>query len=134
LARVFDRPAFRTPFHQESNLPNFQQAIDDTIRALNTGIWQTREGVEIHRLPSLHHIRNANTRSALEVTVRELDQLRRRFKNLLSIGAIKPCGCGNPTCPTFMLTEAAARELDTARSRVLEAFRKPYPAFNVVLE
>ncbi|MDL2406817.1 hypothetical protein PY650_14340 [Rhizobium calliandrae] len=38
LARAFDRPAFRTAFHQESNLPAFQQAIDDTIRVLSTGI------------------------------------------------------------------------------------------------
>lgn len=134
LARAFDRPAFRTPFQQESNLPAFQQAIDDTIRVLSTGIWQTREGVEINRLPSLHHIRDASIRSALEMTVRELDQLRRLFKTLLSSGEIRACGCGDPTCPTFMLTDAAAREMDRARDRVLAAFRRPYPSFNVVLE
>ena|SRR3989344_966214 len=70
LARAFDRPAFRTPFQQESNLHAFQQAIDDTIRVFSTGIWQTREGVEIHRLPSLHHIRDAGVRDALGLTVR----------------------------------------------------------------
>jgi LmbE family N-acetylglucosaminyl deacetylase len=52
LAGAFDRPAFRTPFQQESNLHAFQQAIDDTIRVLSTGVWQTREGAEIHRLPA----------------------------------------------------------------------------------
>ncbi len=134
LARAFDRPAFRTPFQQESNLHAFQQAIDDTIRVLSTGIWQTREGVEIHRLPSLHHIRDANIRKALELTVRELDQLRRRFKTLLATGAIKHCACGDPSCPTFMLTHTAGLELDKARERVLAAFRKPYPAFTVVME
>lgn len=102
LARAFDRPAFRTPFQQESNLPAFLQAVEDTIRVLSTGIWQTREGVEIHRLPSLHHIRDPSVRSALEATVRELDHLRRRYKTLLSTGAIRPCGCGDPSCPTFM--------------------------------
>jgi hypothetical protein len=85
-------------------------------------------------LPSLHHIRDAGIRSALELTVRELDQLRRRFKALLSSGENRPCGCGNPACPTFMLTDAAAREMDRARDRVLAAFRRPYPSFNVVLE
>jgi hypothetical protein len=134
FARAFDRPAFRTPFQQESDLPAFQQAIDDTIRVLSTGIWQTRESVEIHRLPSLHHIRDAGIRSALELTARELDQLRRPFKTLLSSGEIRPCGCGNPICPTFMLTGAAAREMDQARDRVLAAFRRPYPSFYVVLE
>jgi hypothetical protein len=134
LARAFDRPAFRTTFRHESNLPAFLQAIEDTIRVLSTGIWQTREGVEIHRLPSLHHIRNPRVRSALEMTVRELDNLRRRYKTLLSTGAIRPCGCGNPTCPTFTLTDAAVREMDHARNRVLTAFQKPYPSFSVFLE
>lgn len=134
LARAFDRPAFRTPFQQESNLPAFQQAIEDTIRVLSTGIWQTREGVEIHRLPSLHHIRDVHVRKALELTVRELDQLRRQFKALLAAGEIRHCGCGDPSCPTFTLTHRATDELDRARERVLTAFRKPYPALAVVME
>ncbi|MGO4567348.1 hypothetical protein AB4Z52_20285 [Rhizobium sp. 2YAF20] len=53
---------------------------------------------------------------------------------LLSSGEIRPCGCGNPACPTFMLTGAAAREMDRARDRVLAAFRRPHPSFNVILE
>ncbi|WP_375779230.1 hypothetical protein ACE103_09730 [Bradyrhizobium sp. ma5] len=73
LACAFGRPALRTPFHQEGNLPAFQQAIEDTIRVLSRGIWQTREGVEIHRLPSLHHISDGGIRRALELTVHELD-------------------------------------------------------------
>ncbi|MBM7488145.1 hypothetical protein ACVWWI_006303 [Bradyrhizobium sp. USDA 3686] len=40
FVRAFDRPAFRMPFQQESNLRAFQQAIDDTLRVLSTGIWQ----------------------------------------------------------------------------------------------
>lgn len=134
LARAFDRPAFRTPFQQESNLHAFQQAIEDTIRVLSTGIWQTREGVEIHRVPSLHHIRDAHVRQALELTVRELDQLRRNFKALLATGEIRHRGCGDPSCPTFVLTHRATNEMDRARERVLAAFRKPYPAFTVVME
>jgi hypothetical protein len=59
LIRVFDRPAFQTPFHQESSLPAFRQAIGDTIQALNTGIWQTRDGKEIERLPSRHRLESA---------------------------------------------------------------------------
>lgn len=134
LARAFERPAFRTPFQQESNLTAFLQAVEDTIRVLSTGIWQTREGVEIHRLPSLHHIRDPSIRSDLEATVRELDHLRRRFKALLATGAIKPCGCGQSSCPVFNLTDAAAEEMDSARDRVLAAFRKPHPNFGVTLE
>ena len=53
-ASVSDAISSRRAISTLSNRP-----IDDTIRVLNTGIWQTREGVEIHRLPSLHHIRDA---------------------------------------------------------------------------
>jgi hypothetical protein len=42
LATVFDRPAFWTPFYQECSLGAFEQAIEDTICALNTGIYRTR--------------------------------------------------------------------------------------------
>jgi hypothetical protein len=58
MASVFDRPAFRTPFQQESS-PCFSKAIEDTIGALNTGLWRTREGVEIRRIPSIHHLRKS---------------------------------------------------------------------------
>jgi hypothetical protein len=38
IAKLFDRPAFYTPIHQESNLGDFKQAITDTIQALGTGM------------------------------------------------------------------------------------------------
>ena len=41
---LFDRPAFYTPIHAESNLGDFKQAITDTIQALGTGIWKARDG------------------------------------------------------------------------------------------
>src|SRR3546814_14282074 len=46
MAAVFDRPAFRTPFMIQRQLPAFEQAIEDTIAALNTGFWRTRRSVE----------------------------------------------------------------------------------------
>ena len=49
-ARVFDRPAFYTPIHQESNLGDFKQAITDTIQALGTGFWKARDGHLIDRI------------------------------------------------------------------------------------
>ena len=36
IGRLFDRPAFYTPFHQESSIPAFKKAVTDTIEALNT--------------------------------------------------------------------------------------------------
>ena len=123
MAAVFDRPAFTTPIHEESSLPAFLQAIEDTIRALNTGVWHTREGAEIRRIPSLHHLRDARTRAGVAKAVQHVDELRRVFVARRRDGSIKPCGCGQESCPVFMVQPRAAVELDRARTRALDAFR-----------
>lgn len=122
MAAVFDRPAFVTPFQEESSLPAFLQAIEDTIRALNTGVWHTREGVEIRRIPSLHHLRDARTRAGDANAVQLVDELRRVFVARRRDGSIKPCGCGQESCPVFMVQPRAAVELDRTRMRALDAF------------
>lgn len=43
MAGLFDRPAFYTPFHQESSIPAFKKAITDTIEAMNTGVHRLRD-------------------------------------------------------------------------------------------
>ncbi|SDG71377.1 hypothetical protein SAMN05216603_103141 [Pseudomonas benzenivorans] len=133
MAAVFDRPVFYTPFHQESSLPAFQQAIEDTIGALNTGIWRTREGEEIRRIPSIHHLRDLYTREVLGKVVRQVDELRRTFVGGLRDGKIRHCDCGNPDCPTYMLTHRIADELDGARRKVLMTFRSALPSFELNL-
>ena len=56
---LFDRPAFYTPIHDESNLGDFKQAITDTIQALGTGIRKARDGHLIDRIPSRHQLKSA---------------------------------------------------------------------------
>ena len=133
MAVVFDRPAFRTPFHQESSLPAFQRAIEDTIGALNTGIWRTREGTDIRRIPSVHHLKDRRAKKLVLQVVQQIDQLRRIFIARLRDGGIAHCGCGDRNCPIFMLRPGVAHELDAARHRALATFRSVYPQFNVVL-
>lgn len=133
MAAVFDRPAFRTPFQQESSLPAFQQAIEDTVGPLNTGIWRTREGNEIRRIPSIHHLRDLRIRTGMAKVVRQVDELRRRFVAGLRGGEIKHCGCGQPECPVFMLTSRVADELDEARHQILATLRSVHASFDVAL-
>lgn len=133
MAAVFDRPAFRTPFQQESSLPAFQQAIEDTVGALNTGVWRTRDGDEIRRIPSVHHLRDRRTRAVLEKVIRQVDELRRVFVARLKEGEIKHCGCGRPDCPTYMLTHRVVDELDAARRKVLATFHSVCASFCVNL-
>lgn len=133
MATVFDRPAFRTSFQQESSLPAFQQAIEDTIGALNTGVWRTREGDEIRRIPSIHHLRDQRTRAVLERIVLQVDELRRIFVTRLREGKINHCECGQPDCPTYMLTHRVASELDQARRKILATFQSVHASFRVSL-
>lgn len=80
FARAFDGPALRTPFQQESNLHAFQQAIDDTIRVLSTGI--SRNARRCRNPPTSlvtpHPRCEHPQRSGADG--RELDQLRRRLR------------------------------------------------------
>ena len=129
IARAFDRPAFTTPIHQESSLPAFKQAVNDTIEVLKTGVWQTRGGTVIRRLPTKNDIQDRATRSALSATEANLVRLRTVFDGLLRTNAIKHCQCNDPDCPTYFMNDEAAAALTDAREQVLVSFRKACPMF-----
>lgn len=131
MAAVLDRPAFRTPFHQESNLPAFQQALEDTIEALNTGHWRTRDGGQIRRIPTVHHLKDVAVKSGVQHVIQQVDALRRLFVQGLRDGSIRPCGCRQPTCAVFFLEHGMAGKLDSARTALLERFRTIHPSFEV---
>lgn len=131
MAVVFDRAAFRTPFHAESQLPAFQQALEDTISALSTGIWRDREDQEIRRIPSLHHLKSPVLKRGMIRVVGEIDGIRRVFVEQLRAGHIRSCQCDDPTCPVFMVDAPAATALDRARTTLLTNFRALHPPFDV---
>lgn len=131
MAGLFDRPAFYTPFYSESSIPAFKQAISDTIEGLGTGIHRLRDGTIIRRIPSRHDIKSKETRDAVAKIERKLVNLRAQFDTFVRRGEIKPCSCGQPDCPTFMVSANAAQELDLLRNEILDAFRVIHPAFAV---
>jgi hypothetical protein len=133
LGQVFDRPAFYTRFGCESSLPAFHRAISDTIEAINTGICRTREGVIFRRMPSKNDFKDTAVRTTLDSIVRGLNQLRIVFDEHLKMGTLKPCGCTNADCSTFMVTPMAERDLDSARTKVLDEVRRIVPDFHVRL-
>ena len=114
LMRSLDRPAFRTPFHQESSLPRFKTAIAETINTLNTG--HLPSGVS---LPSRHAVRDPASKKALGQLVEDVVGLRTTFDRFLKTGEIKPCGCDVPDCSTFMLSPAASQTMDAKRLAIL---------------
>jgi hypothetical protein len=134
IAELFDRPAFYTPFQQESSIPAFKKAITDTIEALNTGIHRLRDGTEIRRIPSRHQVKDPKIQKTLSAIEKKLSLLRTKYDQYLRDGGIKPCGCSNPDCPVFFISSEAASEMDSLRNWILDEFRKIYPDFEVTLQ
>jgi hypothetical protein len=128
--RVFDRPAFHTPIHQESNLGDFKQAITDTIQALNTGIWKARDGQVIDRIPSRHQLKSPALRAKIQAVEMALSRLRAKYDEMTRTGVLRHCQCNDPNCPTFFFEPYhAAHELEWARDEVIKAFRRANPGF-----
>ena len=130
MAALFDRPAFHTPFREESSIPAFKKAITDTIEALNTGIHRLRDGTEIRRIPSRHEFRSAILRQELAQIEGMLCKLRAEYDGFIKSKDIRPCGCDVPDCSVFFASRRAAYEMDRVRGDILAAFRRIYPAFN----
>jgi hypothetical protein len=129
ISLAFDRPAFSTPIYQESSLPAFKKALEDTIQVLGTGIWQTREGTVIRRLPMIADIIDSSKRDALKITLKKIVSLRSLFDSLLREGLITHCHCNDADCPVYTMPQEVAQELTTARDQVLLAFRQACPSF-----
>ena len=133
MAGLFDRPAFYTPFHQESSIPAFKKAITDTIEAMNTGVHRLRDGTEIRRIPSRHAVQSAEAKKMLSQIERMLGELRARYDEGIKTGDIRPCGCNVPDCPVFFVSPRAASEMDRLREEILETFHRLHPAFDIRL-
>ncbi len=119
VARLFKRPAFNTPIHSESSLPAFRRAISDTICALNTGVWRDRENAIISRIPSRYSFSNTIVQTALGKTVDALNSLRIIFDDGIRNKLIRPCGCGQDDCPTFMINLEYCHQLERSRREAL---------------
>ena len=84
-AQCLDRPAFRTHFHNELSFSDFDRAIEDTLLALNTGYWRTREGVVIDRSQGKAHLVNQNWRDRLDRIAEIIEEIRTRFRQALRL-------------------------------------------------
>jgi hypothetical protein len=122
MAKLFDRPAFYTPIHAESNLVDFKQAITDTIQALGTGIWKARDGHLVARIPSRQQLKDEGLRRKVQAVEKSLAKLRARFDELVRDGVVRHCGCQQPTCPVYFMPSSAAHELEQLRRDALRLF------------
>jgi hypothetical protein len=85
FAQCLDRPAFRTYFHQELSFANFDQAMEDTLVALNTGYWRMRDGTLIERAKGKSFVVNPQWREKLEQITNLIEDIRQRFHNMFGL-------------------------------------------------
>jgi hypothetical protein len=78
-AQVLDRPAFRTPFHQEMSFPAFDKAMEDTLIAFDTGYWRTRDAALIGQAQGKVYIIYPPWREKVEHIVGIVESIRWRF-------------------------------------------------------
>lgn len=127
LVKCFDRPAFVTPFMMESNLSNFDKAIEDTIQAVNTGIYCLRDGTEIARIKSRFSVSDQKSKEILREIVDNLIELRMMYQKFLNTGDIRRCGCGQPDCGVHMISQTACFEMDRIRKEILNELKRLFP-------
>ncbi len=77
--QCLDRAAFRTHFHEETSFSAFDRAMEDTLLALNTGYWRTREGAVIDRAKGKSYVVNREWREKLDRIAKIIEEIRQRF-------------------------------------------------------
>lgn len=85
FAQCLDRAAFRDYFHQELSFDAFDQAMEDTLTAFNTGCWRLRDGTVIQRSKGKLCIAHAPWRDAMNEIVRKIEGIRSRFHRELGL-------------------------------------------------
>lgn len=127
MGRCFDRPAFKTRFMREVSLSGFKQAVTDTIEALNTGVYRTRQGQEITRIPSKHNLTSEKIRQTISEVVDDLVELRRLYDDLIQKGDIWADGIGR----THVFSDRACQVMDLQREKIISKFKSVYPSFSI---
>jgi hypothetical protein len=84
-AQCLDRPAFQTHFHLELSFADLDRALEDTLLALNTGFWRTRDGTVIERARGKVHVANPEWRNRLDDAVTAIDAARRLLRQALGL-------------------------------------------------
>jgi hypothetical protein len=84
-AQCLDRPAFRTYFHQELSFADLDRALEDTLLAINTGYWRTRDGAVLNRAVGKIRVTNPSWREKLDGIAAEIEAARGRLRGALAL-------------------------------------------------
>jgi len=86
--QCFDRPAFQDQFVQEGSMPAFDQAIEDTIIAINTGCLRARDGQILFQSKGKAFLQRADWRMQMDAIVDLLRAVRARYELGKKLGLI----------------------------------------------
>ncbi|NMN37736.1 HNH endonuclease [Pedobacter sp. SG918] len=77
---IIDRPALRTPLSIEGNMNDFLKAIEDVIRAFNTGILITRDNHIIAKTKPKSMLSNPNWNEKMRIITGRLEEIINRIR------------------------------------------------------
>ncbi len=81
-AQCLDRPAFRMRTGPEMCFEGLNQAMEDTLIALNTGYWRTRSGTLLERSRGKVYVVNSRWRQKLDRVAEIIEDVRFRFHRI----------------------------------------------------
>jgi hypothetical protein len=131
MAELFKRAAFTTPFQLEESIPDFKEALKKTIFLLTNGFPITTNGKMKLSKRDLH---DPTKRIILDEIIATIIKVRNKYEYYRQNGEIGYWENDNPKAPMIKMTDLANREIYNLRKKVLDDFRKIYPAFDVDLE
>ncbi|MCB9932405.1 MAG: HNH endonuclease [Planctomycetes bacterium] len=118
--QCFDRPAFQDDFHIEISLEAFDQAMEDTIVAVNTGVLRDRRGRHLQRALGKAFVRDRRLREQLDDVVDMVRGIRGLFRSAVEQGRIRP-GSQHDGKTFYELTDPSlADELNLRRCEVID--------------
>ena len=111
----------------ESNLPNFEKAIEDTIQAINTGIYCLRDGTEIARIRPRFSISDQKSKEIWREIADNLIKLRATYQKFLNTGDILRYGSGQDDCGVHRISQTACYKMDKIRKEILNKLNRVSP-------
>lgn len=77
--QCFDRPAFQDDIRIECSMENFEQAMEDTLIALTTGVLKSRDGTVLKKADGKTTIHNQSWRETLDEVAEGIAAIKNRL-------------------------------------------------------
>lgn len=141
FAQCFDRPAFQDHFHQEGSTEAFDQAMEDTLVAINTGCLRSRDGRVLSQLWGKSFLSNPDWRQQMDVIADLLRAIRSRYADAKRTGSIHVNAHDDGTELYCINDRRVADWMDETRTQIIDllagvckaagitplVFPRPYP-------